>query len=238
MGVVTLGDAEVTISTFSGRKAIIAERIVRRSIKRYPEIMEAYTAFKTKYEAENVSVLDRAEAVFRFGPRLAHLTDEDWARSGEKLRLGAAPSTNEVVAAVWPIAMDAAEDEVLRLLALCVIPSGDLKRAKDEGGQDAVDKALLIRGEDLLDEATNAADLIELAVVAAETLRDQFAVKADGLGPRVGKLLEALGLKRAASPNSDESPTPTETPTDGSSDEKPTSSTSMPVATAGEPTAP
>lgn len=233
-GTVTIGDASVTVAAFSGRKAIIATRIVRRAMKQYPEVLAEMAAFRAKYEAENVSEMDRAEAVFRFGDRVRHLSDEDWAKSGEKLRLGQAPSTNEMVAAIFPVALDTAEDEVLRLLALAVIPSGDLKRAKESGGQDEVDKVLLARGEELLDEATDAADLLELAVVTAETLRDQFAVKSDGLGPRVGKLLQAVGLK-AASPTPDPSPTPTATPTDGSSDEKPTSSTGSPAATAGIP---
>jgi hypothetical protein len=234
-GAVKVGDASVAVGAFSGRKAIIATRIVRRAMKQYPEILGEMAAFRAKYEAENVSEMDRAEAVFRFGDRVRHLTDEDWAKSGQKLRLGTAPSTNEMVAAIFPVALDTAEDDVLRLLALAVIPSGDLKRAKDTGGQKAIDETLLNRGEDLLDEATDAADLLELAVVTAETLRDQFAVKSDGLGPRVGKLLQAVGLK-TASPNSPESPTPTETPTDGSSPERQTSPTDSPPVTAGSPT--
>jgi hypothetical protein len=233
-GTVTLGDATITVAAFSGRKAIIATRIVRRAMKQYPEILAEMAAFRAKYEAENVSQMDRAEAVFRFGDRVKHLSDADWEKSGEKLRLGQAATTNEMVAAIFPMALDAAEDEVLRLLALAVIPSGDLKRAKDSGGQAGVDEVLLARGEELLDEATDAADLVELAVVTAETLRDQFAVKSDGLGPRVGKLMEAVGLK-AASPSNDPSPTPSSSPTDGPSEPKLTSSTGSAPVTAGLP---
>lgn len=230
-GSVTVGDASLTISAFSGRKALIAERIVRRTIRRYPEIVKQWFEFKREFERENVSTLDRSEAVFRFGPRVQHLTDADWESSGGVLRLSEAPTMNEQVAAIWPVAMDHAEDEVLRLLALCVIASGDLKRAKDAGGQDQVDKLLLERGEELLDEATDAADLAELAVVAGETLSDQFKTKASTLGPRVGKLLEAAGLKDPAPASPD--PTSSETPTDGSSPEKPTSSTGSPTPTGG-----
>ncbi len=230
-GNVRIGDATIQVAAFSGRKAIIATKIVRRAMKQYPEILAEMAEFRRTYEAENLVELDRSQAVFRFGDRIKHLTDDDWARSENKLRLPQSPSTNELVAAIFPLALDAGEDEVLRLLALAVIPSGDLKRAKESGGQDAIDETLLKRGEELLDEATDAADLLELAVLTAETLRDQFTVKSNGLGPRVGKLMEAVGLK-AASPDH-ESLTPSETPTDGSSDEKPTSSTSTPPVTAG-----
>lgn len=237
-GQVQVGASTVTVEQFSGRKTLIAERIIRRAVRQFPELFDAYVRFKTDYERKNISSLDRSEAVFRFGARAAAIADADWEASRHKLNLGSSPSTNEIVGAMWPVVMDAAEDEVLRLLGLVVTPSGDLKRAKDGGGgQDAVDQLLLSRGEDLLDEATNAADLIELAMVAAETLRDQFTAAGGGLGPRVGRLLESVGIRRTSSSSAPD-PTSSETPTDGSESARPTSSTSAPADTAGSPTSP
>ena len=88
---------------------------------------------------------------------------------------------------------------MLQLLALSVVSNEKLgRRARDgaEGNSDgagAVTELLHERSEELLDQAMFE-QLLELAVVAAETVEEQFRAKVDELGDRVGKLGRLFGL--------------------------------------------
>lgn len=236
---VKIGGNERLLHEFNGRKAIRATKIVRGISSGWPEILRALARFNREYEAENVVELDRATARSKFPPRpvavgeglevvdpLGHLTDEDWEKSGNTLKLPRSPSFNEQVAAVFPVAFDLAEEQVLQLLALCVVDADELGQAARGGGTEAVEELLHEKADDLLDEA-ELGELIELAVTGAEMVRAQVAEKLEELGDRVGNLLTLFGLgpskredpaaeeETESSPTREPSSTSSPEPTDG-----------------------
>lgn len=120
---------------------------------------------------------------------LGHMTDEDWAASGNKLRLPKSPSQEEKVAAIFPKALDLAEKQTLRLLALLVMSNSDLKKSMRSGG---LDEALDEKAEELLD--AEAGVLVEIAVTAGEMVDDQFRSKIAELGDRLPNALRLFGM--------------------------------------------
>jgi hypothetical protein len=123
---------------------------------------------------------------------LAHLTDADWVASGNKLRLPRSPSFEERVMAVFPSALDLAEDEVTQLLAVLATPNKELKRHARDG---SLGDYIKERADDLLDAP--ATDLMELAVASGEMVDEQFSAKLKELGDRAPNVLRLLGLTRS-----------------------------------------
>lgn len=218
---VELGSRRVTVERVSGRKAsrAMAElRIIGRAI---PELVIEAGKFRSEYEAANVIVLDRARAELEYGPRvltdddgeprtypaghekagelvmypgpLGHMTEEAWQACGQKLELPRSPSTAEVIAAVFPAALDVAEEAVYRLLALFAMTNADVKQYRRSG---TLTEELNELADELLDDA-DADELLELAVIAGEVVEDQFVSKAQALGGRAGNALRLLGLDPA-----------------------------------------
>lgn len=272
---VVLGNRTVTIERVSGRKASRAFAELRVIGRAVPELVKAAGRFRTEYEAANVIELDRARANLEYGPRpltddegavvtypeghpkagdlvildgpLANMTEEAWQAVGQKLTLPRSPSTGELVAAVFPEALDVAEDAVYRLLALFAMTNADVKSYRRDGTlKDKLDEL----ADELLDDA-GADELLELAVVAGEVIDDQFTRKANELGGRLGNALRLLGVdpehfRAQTTPegpqttNLDDGETPTTTPesTSSSSSSRPTSSTDTDDSSDGDPTPP
>lgn len=242
---VTLGDTEVVVKPFSPRKALRVLKILRAVGEGWPRVINAYARFVREYRDENVTRLTRAQAQMQFAPRplldddgepvmrdgepvmlpsrLAHFTDEDWERSGNVLEMPQSPDMATAVAAVFPIALDVAETEVMQLLALVLVGNSELAAAARDGGSDAIDELLKPKVDWLLDDCL-ADELLELAVVVAEAVEAQFKGKLDELGERVGKLRRVVGLGPT---------TPATAPTP-SSEERTTSSSSSPDTSDGE----
>lgn len=257
MARVQIGGVEKTVAPFNGRKALASARILDRIAESWPAILAHLAEFRATYRRENVLELDRAQAQFRYPPvtlvgraaeeagvpdgtrlpsRISGISDQDWADSGNVLRIPQDPSWMEELGAIFPTALRVAEAEVLRLLALGTVGKDQLRDWKRDGDWETVEEKLLEVGEQLIDDSNDVAELVELAIVVAEQLRDQFAAKASRLGPRVGALLKMAGLD----PERFRTPTPTapspETPPAAattSSTEKPTSSTDSPPPTDG-----
>jgi hypothetical protein len=151
---------------------------------------------------------------------LGHMSEEDWQASGNRLRIPRSPSTEERVAAIFPMALTLAEEEVSRLLALLSMSNAEVKRA----AAGDFPEALAARAEELMDAP--AEDLMELAVAAGEMVEEQFMAKVKGLGDRLPNALRLFGMspKGQASMNSASetnpiSSTDSPSPTDGESDE-------------------
>lgn len=268
MTTVTVGDEQVRLEPFSGRKAIRVIRTIERIAKGVPEILDKLAEFTRGYEAANATELDRTTARYELGPRpvqvsepilgpdekplrdadgqilvrtvaqldqdgrpvmgpdpLAHMSEQDWAASGNRLRIPRSPTMGERVAAVFPTALDLAEEQVLELLALLAMSNTDLKRKSRDG---SLKDYLVERADDIID--ADATELLELAVAAGEMVDEQFNNKLKALGDRVPNAARLLGLNLG-------SPNPTRTPAPSSSESpptKPTSSTDSPAPTDGE----
>lgn len=170
----------------------------------------------------------RAGEVVMLPSRVDTITAEEWQASGGKLRLRATPSQPELIAAVLPQALELAEDRLYRILALFVIPNGELKQARKAGTL-----------EDLLDETVTEVifdayfdELLELAVVAGELVDHHLMRKARELGDRAGNALRLLGL----GPKRPTQATTTETPSDSPATSTPSSSPDSPESSDGPPT--
>lgn len=162
---------------------------------------------------------------------LGHMTEEDWAASGQKLRQPRTPTTQEAFFAIFPDVLDLAENEVSKLLALIAMPDSEVKRHARTG--DLWD-VLAEQGDELLDAPLH--QLVELMVVAGETLQEQYATQvADKLGPRVRAAARLIGLKlpdpKVSEPSTDA--TGSATSNDEPSKTRPNSSTDSPPPTGG-----
>jgi hypothetical protein len=180
------------------------------------------------------------------------LTEEDWNSSGGVMRMPESPSWVQLVAAVFPMVLDAAEESVYTLLALFVATNDEVKRWRRSGN---LDEELTRIVDELLDDAL-ADELLELAVVCGEVVDDQFVSKAADLGDRLGKALRLVGLSperlRKRTPGNDsqtppeasqtsesggpETPTSPEPESTSASSSRPTSPTDSDGPTGGTPT--
>lgn len=264
---ITLGSRTITVEPPSGRKAARAFALLRAIGNDAPNLIEAWGAFETEYERTHYVELDRVHAEFRYGPSplvvegeviryedghpkagevvmvpgpVSHMTEEAWLSQDNKLRLPKAPGTELKVAAMLRHeAIEAAEDNVYRLLALFAMTNADVKAYRREGTlKEKLDELV----DELLDDAA-LDELIELAVVAGEVIDEQFRRKAQELGERLGNALRVLGVDPTVLRPQTPAEHPQTSPTDGpatSSDtpsiERPTSSTDSGASTGGTST--
>lgn len=175
---VRVGDRTYTIEPFNGRKAILAGRMVARIAKKAPGVLERDATFQRDYAAANAVRVTRAEAlgVDFWRDQLGHITEAQWDKIGGVLVIPTPPSFETRIAAGFAEVFEAAEDEVLKLLALAVVPNGDLAEAAKTGDPRDL---LRDRAEQLLD-AGSLGELVELAAAVGEHVRDEF--RGDGLG--------------------------------------------------------
>jgi transposase len=158
------------------------------------------------------------------------ISDEAWEKSDNQVELATDPSPFQIGAYLLPQVLDAAEDDVVRLLALVTAPESELREAKRDGG-DAYVAYLSEKGEALLFDA-EIEQLIELAITAAEVLGEKLRGKAPRLRAAWNRLTGAEEAPAESQPE-----TETETTPDGTSSNS-TSSTDSPPPTDGEPTSP
>jgi hypothetical protein len=198
---VQLGDTELTITRFRGLKALLASALVGRVMREVPDLQDRVTTFTKKYRKENEVELTRPMAKL---PRFAFFgfTEEDFAASPDGIiRLPEEPTTQQIMLAVAPDLIDLARKELVRLLALIVIPNSELEAADDA---DDIEGALDKQGKTLIRTA-EFDELLELFVVAWEVMRDQILAKKD----KLGKLTELPFLRMWLSTQEVEEETPT-----------------------------
>lgn len=221
MAEVKVGDRTVTIPRFSGFKVVRAGRIVKELTRKYPSVLFDIASFTREYEERNSVRVTRAMAKL---PRYEQigLTDRDFGDK-EFVEFPQSPSTPEQIAAVFPQIMEAAESEIVTLLALILAPNSELAD-HDEAGD--VDEYLSKEGKKLLHSA-DADQLVDVALVAVDVLRDQFAKKIDEVGKLralVDPQAAATAARQAKKENSPESSTDSDAPTDGATDTQRTAS--------------
>jgi hypothetical protein len=188
------------IERFSGRKVNRALRLLKAIARAVPDILDKRAAFIRAYEATNYVELDRAQAMLRYGGKIAlrdqlgnlvldgdgrpmlhespiaAMTEDDWAAAGQKLRMPTSPTQAEQAWAIFPDVFDRAEDLVLKLLALVLMSNAEVKQLS-RAGTDHLDTALEAQAEDLLDDSYGD-QLLELAAAAGEVVDDQIISKA------------------------------------------------------------
>lgn len=219
---VRVGDSTYRVQPFNGRKAIIAGRALARIGKKVPTLLQDDAAFQRSYREEHTLVITRAMAQAEpWRAALAHMSDADWKALDGEIRLPQSPSDEERLFAVFPAIFEVAEQEVLQLLALLVVPNSELADAAREGDPKA---KLQEYAERLLDQG-DIGELAEVAAVGIEELRTVF----DQRGGAVGKL-RTLWARDPEAPAADSA----QTTTSSSSEISPSGSTDSPPPTDGE----
>lgn len=258
MATVSIGGKTVTVEEFNGRKSTTAITLLRYISKRMPNLSKEWGDFVREYEATHSVELDRVQAQQRFGSRplvqdgepvykrdpetgketdefvmipsfLDRMSEADWEKAGNKLRIPQSPSAVEIGLQLFPDVFDAAQEYVLKLLALLVTPN-EVVNQKGRAGDKELDKYLHDKGQDLLDQGM-LEELMELAVVGGETITDQYARKAEQLGGRLGNALRLVGIKW--NPTSQTEATTGTTTSEAPSSSSSTSSTDSPKPTDG-----
>jgi hypothetical protein len=269
-----LAGRRLTIEPPSGRKASRAFALLRAINDQAPELVEEWGHFETSYSATHYIELDRANAELRYGPEpyvregelvvypdghpkagepvmvpgpLESMTEEAWQSTGNKLRLPQAPSFEVKLAnIIRHPALEAAEENVYRLVSLFAMSNADVKAYRRDG---TLKEELEKLADELLDDA-GLDELLELAVIAGEVIDEQFRSKVEKIGQgRLGNALRALGVEpRALQPQTapqpaQTAPQPTPATPDGAatSTTTPTSSSSTshgdgPTVSDGTPT--
>lgn len=253
---VRLGARDVTLERPSGLKATRALAILR-SIARSSDAMQTHLAeFTARYEREHVVEFDRVQAKIQFPARplirdgelvpnpdhpgevlvvpspVERLTEEDWAAAGGIYRAPRSPKQEEIVVALFDVALDAAEEHLYRFLTLFTIPNDELKRQRKDGNLDAFLEAATI---DLLDDAFGD-EFMDLAAAVGDVLDQHFARKARAIGGRLGKFGQMLGMgPKTPSPSSANASSPASTSETAPSSPRPSSSTASPASTPDGP---
>lgn len=236
---VTVGDTSYNIARFKGFKALNIGRIVKDITRQVPEIAEAMAAFTRKYEHDNAVRITREMSVLpRFKPMFDGLafTDEDWQRCGGAVEIPQPPDTGTVIAAVFPLVFDQAEEHLLNLIAWCAAPNSELREA-DEG--EGVDQYIANLRKKLLHEG-DLDELIDLTIASTEVVMDQFTGKMGKLQLLISAFTGRLeNLQRSTTPgdqddsvDDDSEPTSTTKPNLSTDSEAPTDG---PVATPSTP---
>jgi len=160
----------------------------------------------------------RAGQVVMSPSPLEAMTEEAWSAQGNMMRMPRSPSWAESAAAVLPAAIEHAEEEIYRLLALFTLSNEEVAvRRRDGTLRDELER----RADELVDGCF-ADELVELAVVCGEVVDNAFRAKAAAIGgSRMGKALRLLGLNPARMPGPSE-----EAPQTGSQAPETTDSTS------------
>jgi hypothetical protein len=233
---VQVGSREYRVQPFNGRKAILAARMISRLSKKVPEALHEDAAFSRRYADENAITVTRSDALAipEWRERLADMTEADWDAIGGEIKLRATVPAETRLMAAFPLLFEQAEEDVLQLLALLVIPNGDLRDAAAGGD---VKLALKDWSDELLDEGS-IGELTEVIVAGLDELRSAF----EGHQDAVGKL-RRLWATRMDEPISESESEPQTSPSEeattpiATSDLSPTSQPSpidSPAPTDGE----
>lgn len=220
---IQIGDQTYTVGKFSTFKALRAGKLVSRILNKIPDLQDHVNEFIRDYREKNSQKISRADAELRWPKeQVERVSEAAWESSEGYITLAPTPTQYEIAAHVFPTVFEAAEDEVLTLLALLVTSNPEL-RAADEG--DRVDAALEEKRKMLVHE--DLSDLLDLVAIAGEVLNEQFAGKADRLR-RMGRLFNRSITEggEESSPNGDQTPNGT----------TPSSSIDSPTPTGGDMT--
>lgn len=257
---VTIAGRAERVERVSARKASRAFALLKHINRQAKDLAKRVDAFEREWREEHVTMLTRAEARVRFprtlvldpetGAPVTHegelvyapsaidaMTAEDWQATSDRYPVHEAAPGYAVLMYAFEEALDVAEAHVYRLLALLLMDNETVTAKWKDG---SLDDDLATAADDLLDGAM-ADEVLELAVVCAEVLEDQFRSKLDTLGDRTGNLLRLFGMRpsttSSTSPNGPTTSPPsssTDTPSSSAPDGPPTSSSTPTIDSSSE----
>lgn len=232
--IVKVGGKEYTLQRFRGLKAIMAMAALTRLARDVPNLLaDAARA----YAARNMVVITEPMAKL---PRWEGFTTKDFdaaeKRTGKReIELPAPITQQEQVMAALPALLEEGRKEVIRLMALLIIPNADLMEAdKTERVEEALDEY-----RDILMYEAEIDELAELVLVAQDVIQEQLSpIQRERMGNLARSLWKRVGLTRT-SPMIQAPVTPMTSEEDEAltqqmlSDDAPTSRTDSPPPTDG-----
>lgn len=221
---VAIGGRDVALRPLSGRRAFHAMRIIARIHARVDDVQIRMRDFARRWaESTPPQRITRQMAWHPQVPEpIREMTAEQWDAVGGFVELPSVetPPATAIMLELLPVLLDAAENEVLELLALAACSNDEFGSAVIAGTQDQLleSKRLELLGDDV-----EFAQLIALADAIVGFTVDQLR----SLEAKVGNLRRLLGLEAAIDPEPD---VPQE---ESSTTPRPGSSTSSPPPTGG-----
>ena len=184
---VKVGDRTVTLPALNGFKAVRAARLVAEVARCAPSVNERLAALRSDFADSNALVVTPAIAKL---PRFQRVvvddegneheqpmfTDADFSAAGGEIRIPQDPALTDQIVAVFPLVFEAAEKQVVELLALLLAPNSELADADENG---TVDEYLTKHGKQLL-HAASLAQLIDIVTAAIETVTEALTEGAGG----------------------------------------------------------
>jgi hypothetical protein len=188
---VQISGKTVTVERFTLAKAMRVITLLQLIQKQVPEVTKEWAIFRKQYADEYSTEIDRIDAKARFGSALDDITDEEWERAGQKLKIPGTPSTAEVFFQMAPVIYERAEEVTLRLLGLIAMENDVVNRYVKSGD-------VWERVDELVDDLIRPAaldEIMELGLVAAEVIDGQVLAKAQTVKERAGNVARLLGFK-------------------------------------------
>lgn len=187
---VTVNGRDIEIQRFPLAKASRIITLLQKIQQTAPGVTAHYARFTTEYANSYPKKMTRMQAVAMFGP-MEHISEDLWERDGQTFTVPGSPSPYEVFFEMAPMLYDAAEELVLRLLAVVAMPN-EVFVQKVETGE------LWGRVDAFVDDVIRPADigeLAELVVVAAEVIDTTIIQRIQKLGEKAGNVARLLGIK-------------------------------------------
>lgn len=177
---------------------------------------------------ERTPLFDEAGRPIMGPDPLGHLAEEDWAASDHKLNVPDSPPTRLLQAFMAQIAFKEARAQIMRLLALVLIPNSELERwQRDDETQ--IDRLLDEAGTALVHDAA-LDELLELGAVTVEVARDQLRDPFESIKTSIERLRRKQQATETAPP-----PEPMRVEAEPDSPDEANGSSSSPDASTGDP---
>lgn len=204
MADVEISGKTVTVERFTLAKAMRVITLLQLIQKQVPEVTKEWAIFRKQYADEYSTEIDRIDAKARFGAALEDISDEEWERAGQKLKIPGAPSTAEVFFQMAPVIYERAEEVTLRLLGLIAMPNDTVNRYVASGD-------IWERVDELVDELIKPAaldEIMELGLVSAEVIDGQVLAKAQTVKERAGNVARLFGIGKTSTDSTTSSESP------------------------------
>jgi hypothetical protein len=191
MADVKIGGNAATISKLNGYKAAEALGIISDITEQTPTLLHDLADFTRTYEMENAQRMPRAAAEAKFPQQAKNVSEEAWQASGNELVVPTPPGGEEQIAFALPKVYKVARESLIDLLALLLASNAELEAADGEGRELYGKEGALGEWRRKLLHEASLEELVEVAALAGDVLRDQLKAIDGG---QLGKLLEVFGI--------------------------------------------